>query len=332
MFMNYLHFFVASCNFFPVDIHGDLRDQRLPQAQVVEHSFPSLEDAMDVLWGWHLAGGGMSLEMGFESLQPCLRLLVLSLSFVFMVQEVISQLPVPVTLQASCYHAPLPLPWYTLSGTASPNKFSLPKVAFYHSNRKNDHYNTHLSLIALWELFHILKFIFIFMHMYLSVCHMCVDASGDQKRVSDFLGLELQVIVSHLAWVLGTELESSGRTTCNFKKSFIFWDYNYIILCFLFLPEDPCTEPSLLFQTHGLSFHCHCIHMLLGLYHVPCMDVFRAMWYWKTNCVLFPGESCFSYSHSSAACSSLYRVLVLWAFLCLLCHIYWYDVQTMQRQ
>lgn len=142
--------------------------------------------------------------------------------------------------------SPPPAVIHSLSGTASPNKFSLPKVAFYHSNRKNDHYNTHLSLIASWELFHILKFIFIFMYMYLSVCHMCVDASGDQKRVSDFLGLELQVIVSHLAWVLGTELESSGRTACNFKKSFIFWDYNYIILCFLFLPEDPCTEPSLL--------------------------------------------------------------------------------------
>lgn len=75
---------------------------------------------------------------------------------------------------------------------------------------------------------------------------MCVYAPGDQKRVSYFLGLELQVVVSHLEWMLGTELESSGRTACNFKKSFIFWDYNYIILCFPFLPEDPCTEPSLL--------------------------------------------------------------------------------------
>lgn len=47
--------------------------------------------------------------------------------------------------------------------------------------------------------------------MYTSVhaCHVCVGASGGQRRTSDPLELELSVIVSCLAWVLGNELGSS---------------------------------------------------------------------------------------------------------------------------
>jgi hypothetical protein len=41
----------------------------------------------------------------------------------------------------------------------------------------------------------------------LSVC-------GSQKMVLDFLELELQVVVSHPEWVLGTELRSSARAVC----------------------------------------------------------------------------------------------------------------------
>ena len=46
------------------------------------------------------------------------------------------------------------------------------------------------------------------------VCiHKC-SAQGDQKRASDPLELELEVVVSPLMWVLGTELGSSARTAC----------------------------------------------------------------------------------------------------------------------
>lgn len=41
--------------------------------------------------------------------------------------------------------------------------------------------------------------------------HMCVVAYGIQKTVLDILELELQEIVSHPIWVLGTELRSSER-------------------------------------------------------------------------------------------------------------------------
>lgn len=39
---------------------------------------------------------------------------------------------------------------------------------------------------------------------------MCVDVQG-QKRVSDLLEPELQVVVHYLIWVLGTKLRSSRR-------------------------------------------------------------------------------------------------------------------------
>ena len=40
---------------------------------------------------------------------------------------------------------------------------------------------------------------------------MCT-ALGGQKRVLDILELQLQVVVSHLMWVLETKLRSSTRT------------------------------------------------------------------------------------------------------------------------
>jgi hypothetical protein len=43
------------------------------------------------------------------------------------------------------------------------------------------------------------------------VC-MCACIGGDQKRALNPLALEFQVVVSHLMWILGTELRSSART------------------------------------------------------------------------------------------------------------------------
>lgn len=46
----------------------------------------------------------------------------------------------------------------------------------------------------------------------------CVDmwtgACGSQRKASDFLKLESQVVMSHQTWVLGTYLEPSGRAVC----------------------------------------------------------------------------------------------------------------------
>lgn len=44
--------------------------------------------------------------------------------------------------------------------------------------------------------------------------HMRVCVSKSQKRTSDPLELESQVIVNHLTWVLGTELMSSLKDAC----------------------------------------------------------------------------------------------------------------------
>lgn len=40
---------------------------------------------------------------------------------------------------------------------------------------------------------------------------VCAGTHGSQKRISEPLKLELQVIVNYLMWVLGTKLISSAR-------------------------------------------------------------------------------------------------------------------------
>ena len=47
--------------------------------------------------------------------------------------------------------------------------------------------------------------------IYVYVFHLCGSAYRAQKRVSNSLELELQVVVSHLALALVAELESPGR-------------------------------------------------------------------------------------------------------------------------
>ena len=46
---------------------------------------------------------------------------------------------------------------------------------------------------------------------FVNVCHMSADTCRGQKRASEPLELELQMVVSFLMWVLGTELKSSGQ-------------------------------------------------------------------------------------------------------------------------
>ena len=44
--------------------------------------------------------------------------------------------------------------------------------------------------------------------------HKCSSCEC-QKEVSDPMKLELQVVVNHLMWMLGTELESCARAASN---------------------------------------------------------------------------------------------------------------------
>jgi hypothetical protein len=41
--------------------------------------------------------------------------------------------------------------------------------------------------------------------------HVCLGAHGVQKRASDPLDVELQVVVSHPVWMLGSELRSPAQ-------------------------------------------------------------------------------------------------------------------------
>lgn len=50
-------------------------------------------------------------------------------------------------------------------------------------------------------------------YLYVSVPMVCVrGACVGQNRVSDLMELELQTVVSHSVWVLGSKLGFSGRT------------------------------------------------------------------------------------------------------------------------
>ena len=53
---------------------------------------------------------------------------------------------------------------------------------------------------------------------------MCMGAGAcrDQKRTSDPRELELQAVVSHSVWMLGTELRSSARAMCTLNLWALF--------------------------------------------------------------------------------------------------------------
>lgn len=52
-------------------------------------------------------------------------------------------------------------------------------------------------------------FLFVYVYMYI---YMCSGTCTGQKRASDFLALQLQMIVNFQAWVLGPKLAFSTRT------------------------------------------------------------------------------------------------------------------------
>lgn len=60
--------------------------------------------------------------------------------------------------------------------------------------------------------------------MYTPVFHVCASDHKRQKRVSEFLDLELQV-VNHLVWVLDTKLAPSARTVTT-EQSFQPWVFS----------------------------------------------------------------------------------------------------------
>jgi len=55
------------------------------------------------------------------------------------------------------------------------------------------------------------RFLFIHVHAFGSILLCLCGAHKGQKRASDLLELELQVVVGCLMWVLGTELRSFAR-------------------------------------------------------------------------------------------------------------------------
>jgi hypothetical protein len=54
---------------------------------------------------------------------------------------------------------------------------------------------------------------------------------GNARRVSDPLELELQMVMSHLTWLLGTELTSSRRTSK--LSSLLSYFISPLLFCFL---------------------------------------------------------------------------------------------------
>lgn len=79
-----------------------------------------------------------------------------------------------------------------------------------------------------------LKFFTFYLHVYMCVCvivcYMCVDAKGGPKKVLDPLELDLQVVMSHLKWVLGTKLRSFERDASTLN----YWATSQLFVAGLF--------------------------------------------------------------------------------------------------
>lgn len=91
---------------------------------------------------------------------------------------------------------------------------------------------------------------------------MCGCSRRPEEGVR-FLGVGVTGCVSHLAWVLGTELESSGRIACNFKKSFLlFFEITITLFCASFsslktLAQNPHCSLSNSWPFFSLSLHTY---------------------------------------------------------------------------
>lgn len=79
--------------------------------------------------------------------------------------------------------------------------------------------------------------------------YMSTGAYRGRKRKSDFLGLPLQVIVSHLMWVLGTKLKFSGRAAGALNGTTSIF-IETVSMC---SPGGPGTHPV---GQAGLEFRC----------------------------------------------------------------------------
>lgn len=66
----------------------------------------------------------------------------------------------------------------------------------------------HSAMSGFWHVF-----IFMYVFRCVSVHHAHAGTHVVQKKESDLLELELQVIVDHLTWVLGTKRRSTARVT-----------------------------------------------------------------------------------------------------------------------
>lgn len=83
--------------------YGDLSDESQPWSQVFEHFFPSRWCCLGRLMMCGLAGVCMSLGVDFEVPKPH-ALSHVSLYFVFGVQDVSPQPPVPAAMCSICHH------------------------------------------------------------------------------------------------------------------------------------------------------------------------------------------------------------------------------------
>lgn len=82
---------------------GGLNEMGPIDSIMFECLVPSWWNCLERIDGCGLADGSMSLRVGFESVKP-LSLPICSLCFMFVVQDMSSQLPAPVPMPTSCCH------------------------------------------------------------------------------------------------------------------------------------------------------------------------------------------------------------------------------------
>lgn len=106
------------------------------------------------------------------------------------------------------------------------------------------------SLSSQYSTLHILNlntFFKIYFYLYVfvwNVYYMCVAAHGDQKKALDHLELELQMALSHLMWVLGTQFLSFGGVGSTLNCGAISPTLNILNLIILFQLQRGTTHSN----------------------------------------------------------------------------------------
>lgn len=128
-----------------------------------------------------------------------------------------------------------------------------------------------LFLVFFFKIYASLNYVYVY--LYRSMCLYVQVPLEDVKRESDFLELELQAIVSHLKWALGTDPRSSGKVThalnhwatLTTTNNWMVWGLGFYLCFYDSVLEIRASVPCFWDFWHLLTYD-----LLLGLFLHQC--------------------------------------------------------------